>query len=62
MLLREIAARRQELRFEALKAGEALLRQEAKRFAKQLASCWDEASRSDAPPPGGSRRKTALQA
>jgi CHAD domain-containing protein len=62
MLLRAIAARRQELRSEALGGGEALSRQTAKHFAKQLASCWEEASRSEAPPHRGRRRKAALQA
>jgi CHAD domain-containing protein len=60
MLLREIAARRQELRSEALKAGEALSGQRAKHFAKQLAGCWDEASRSEAAPPR--RRKAGAAA
>jgi CHAD domain-containing protein len=62
LLLKEIAARRQELRCAALQAGEAISGEKAKRFAKQLASCWDEASRNGAPPPRGRRRKAALQA
>jgi hypothetical protein len=60
MLLRETAARRQELRSEALKAGEALSGQKAKRFAKQLAGCWGEASLSEAAPPR--RRKAGAAA
>jgi hypothetical protein len=60
MLLRESAARRQELRSEALEAGEALSGQKAKRSAKQLAGCWDEASRSEAAPPR--RRKAGAAA
>jgi CHAD domain-containing protein len=47
LLLKETGVRRRDLCSEALKAGEALSAQKAKHFAKQLATSWDKASRSE---------------